>query len=167
MSGMAVEEFTMRNEKGNMVLTMVSYGASITSCEMGAESTSKEEVTLCYPLERLIEEPGPYFGATVGRVANRICDGKFTLPTDEDSSVAYTLATNNGSNHLHGGLVGFDKKNWDHEVVNSSTHVGVKFRCTSEDMEEGILACVVPRVLYMFRENYREIFASLHFCYMR
>ena len=116
-----------------MVLTMVDYGATITSCLLGHPA---EEVTLCYPLERLVKEPGPYFGATVGRVANRICKGKFELK--EDGVVReYSLEVNNGENHLHGGVVGFDKKIWDFEVIDCDESVGVKFSCESSDMEEG------------------------------
>jgi aldose 1-epimerase len=136
VNDIVVEEFTIRNESNNMVLTMVSYGATITSCRVGE---FQEEVTLCYPLERLVNEPGPYFGATVGRVANRICGGKFQLDTEDGRSNTYTLAVNNGTNHLHGGVVGFDKKNWDFELIDNSEHIGVKFKCISEAEEEGIL----------------------------
>ncbi len=71
----------------------------------------------------------PYFGATVGRVANRIAKGRFTL-----DGKTYTLAVNNGPNHLHGGLKGFDKKLWQAEPQAGAA---VKFTYTSPDGEEG------------------------------
>ena len=71
----------------------------------------------------------PYFGCTVGRVANRIAKGRFTL-----DGKTYTLATNNGPNHLHGGLKGFDKVVWKAEP---QTGAAVKFTYTSPDGEEG------------------------------
>lgn len=94
-------------------------------------------------------------GATVGRVANRTCRGRFELVTgnidggcgeDGDASAdscskkmktSYTLAVNNGENHLHGGNVGFDKKMWAYELVSTPDEIGVKFTCESPDGEEG------------------------------
>ena len=146
----SVEQFVIRNECKNMVLTMVSYGASITSCLVGGSEKDSEEslheVALCYPLEKLINDPGPYFGATVGRVANRTCCGKFELDNSDGDSgsssgsdkTPYTLAVNNGENHLHGGIVGLDKRNWDFELVDTPYEIGVKFTYDSPDGEEGI-----------------------------
>ena len=71
----------------------------------------------------------PYFGCTVGRVANRIAKGRFTL-----DGKTYTLAINNGPNHLHGGLKGFDKMLWKAEPQAGAA---VKFTYTSPDGEEG------------------------------
>jgi aldose 1-epimerase len=74
----------------------------------------------------------PYFGSTVGRVANRIAKGKFTL-----DGKAYTLAVNNGPNHLHGGLKALDKVVWKAEPVRSTDSPAVKFSYRSPDGEEG------------------------------
>jgi aldose 1-epimerase len=74
----------------------------------------------------------PYFGSNAGRCANRIARGKFTLDGKE-----YTLATNNGPNHLHGGVKGFDKKTWKAEPFLAASGPGVKFTDNSPDGEEG------------------------------
>mmetsp|Transcript_37826 Transcript_37826/g.70502 ORF Transcript_37826/g.70502 Transcript_37826/m.70502 type:complete len:487 (-) Transcript_37826:151-1611(-) len=157
INGLSVEEFVINNDSRNIVLSMVSYGATITSCVVG-DGQKNEEVTLCYPLERLINDPGPYFGATVGRVANRTCEGKFSLAsTDGGQAKAYTLAVNNGENHLHGGLVGFDKKIWDYELVDSEDEIGVKFKCDSPHGEEGYPGNVSVEATYVLSRKSSEI----------
>ena len=83
--------------------------------------------------------PGPYFGAIVGRVANRIAGGKFVLDGEE-----YTLATNNGPNCLHGGNVGFDKLRWSGVEVPG----GVELTLTSPDGDEGFPGTVVVVATY-------------------
>ncbi len=72
----------------------------------------------------------PYFGALAGRFANRIAHGKFTLEGKE-----YSLAQNNGTNHLHGGLSGFDKVFWEVEPLENQN--GIQLSYTSKDGEEG------------------------------
>jgi aldose 1-epimerase len=73
----------------------------------------------------------PYFGCICGRVCNRIADGRFELEGKK-----YSLAVNNGANHLHGGLVGFDKRMWTSEMIDENDNVGVKLSYFSPDMEE-------------------------------
>ena len=123
--------FTMTNDHG-MVVKMTDYGAIVVSVEVPDRTGKTANVNLGFDELAGYLQPHPYFGATVGRYCNRIAQGRFTL-----DGVEYTLAKNNGENHLHGGLVGFDKVLWKGEPIKEQDSVGVKFTYRSPDGEEG------------------------------
>ena len=101
------------------------------------------DVTLGYDtVEDWLKNNGS-FGATVGRYANRIAKGRFTL-----DGQTYTLATNNGENHLHGGVEGFHKKLWTAEPVQTADSVGVRLTYLSHDGEEGYPGNLNATVVY-------------------
>src|SRR2546426_5492792 len=85
----------------------------------------------------------PYFGAIVGRYANRIANAQFTL-----DGTTYHLAKNIGQNSLHGGVRGFDKVLWTGEPFQTDSGVGVRLRYTSKDGEEGFPGTLSTRVTY-------------------
>ena len=86
----------------------------------------------------------PFFGAIAGRVANRIAKGRFTLDGHE-----YTLANNNGANHLHGGLHGFDEKVWAARVLPEIRgQTAIQFDYLSKDGEEGYPGNLAVTVVY-------------------
>jgi len=87
----------------------------------------------------------PYFGAIVGRYANRIAWGKFVI-----DDVEYTLATNNPPHHLHGGNVGFDKKIWEYHIIENPNDITIHLSCTSPHMEEGYPGNLQVHVSYTF-----------------
>jgi aldose 1-epimerase len=129
--GRPVDIYTLTNAKG-MRVRLINYGATTVSLEVPDAGGNLTDVTLGYEtLEGWLTNTS-YFGATVGRYANRIAKGKFTL-----DGKTYTLATNNGENALHGGLKGFDKVLWDAETVQTDKEVGVRFTYLSKDGEEG------------------------------
>jgi len=90
----------------------------------------------------------PFFGAIAGRYANRIGKAKFMLDGKE-----YTLAKNNGENHLHGGNVGFDKKVWSAKTVKTTKSVGVELTYVSKDMEEGYPGTLSSTVTYELTQD--------------
>src|SRR5262245_22467780 len=130
--GTVIEQFTLRNKNG-MVAKFINYGGIITELHVPDKNGKTADVVLGFDNLKDYLEKNPYFGCITGRVANRIAKGKFTLDGKE-----YTLATNNGPNHLHGGVKGFDKKVWKGEcgTENGGTQF-VKFTYRSPDGEEG------------------------------
>ena len=129
--GTEVHLYTCKNA-GGLVLKVMTYGATVVSMETPDKLGNVKNVQLSFPKLEGYLERHPYFGSTVGRYANRIAGGKFTLDDKE-----YSLATNNGPNHLHGGLKGFDAVVWKAEEVKGPDRVGVKFTYVSQDGEEG------------------------------
>lgn len=129
--GRPVTQFKITNRMGAAV-RLTDYGAILLGLEMPDLQGVMADVTLGFDtLDQYINGNDPYFGATVGRFANRINEGRFTL-----DGVDYNLAVNNDSNHLHGGLKGFDKVLWDEELPDGISGSSIGFSYTSPDGEE-------------------------------
>jgi len=144
--GVPVHKFIVENETGKLRVTLSDFGASILSVQFPDKDDIPGEVSICNrtDFDAIASKEGKaLFGCTVGRFANRIGGGKFTL-----EGVEYQLATNNGPNHLHGGLEGFDTKLWTSEVLTDD-RVGVKFTYTSVDGEEGYPGNLQATVTYV------------------
>lgn len=126
-AGEEINIYTFTNSKG-AVAKVSELGAGIVSIIVPDKDGKMEDVVLGYenPLDFIAD--GPYMGRTPGRYANRIAAGKFTLEGKE-----YTLAINNGPNHLHGGPTGFMNRIWESRIVDDA----VEFMYYSEDGEEG------------------------------
>ncbi|XP_068964702.1 galactose mutarotase [Petaurus breviceps papuanus] len=121
-----VEKFHLRSDQ--LRVEIISLGCTITALEVKDRDGKFSDVVLGFAeLEGYLKKH-PYFGAVVGRVANRIAKGTFTIDGKE-----YKLAINNGPNSLHGGLKGFDKVLWTPQVLPN----GVQFSRISPDGEEG------------------------------
>ncbi len=129
--GTEVFRFTCTNANG-VVVKLITYGATLISVETPDRDGKLANITLGFPTLDGYLQRHPYFGSTVGRYGNRIAGGKFSIDGQE-----YTLATNNGPNHLHGGIKAFDAVVWNAEEVKSDDAVGVKFTYRSADGEEG------------------------------
>src|SRR5215203_2136268 len=139
--GTAVEVFTLSNNAG-VEMRAISYGAIVTSIRVPDRNGAMADVALGFDtLDGYLKEH-PFFGAVVGRYGNRIGKASFTL-----DGKTYKLAANNGPNHLHGGVRGFDKYVWKAEVLEGVR--GVAFTRTSADGEEGYPGAVQVRVSYV------------------
>ncbi|HEY5407902.1 MAG TPA: aldose epimerase family protein [Ginsengibacter sp.] len=128
--GKKVYLFTLENDNGTMV-TISNYGGTVTSFVTPDKNGKKSSIIIGFDsLQSYLQHP-PYFGALIGRYGNRIGDAKFTL-----DGTTYKLAANDGKNHLHGGLKGFDKVVWDASIPNDSVP-SLTLKYLSKDGEEG------------------------------
>ena len=141
--GRAVELFTLTNAHGVEVRAM-TYGAIITTIRTPDKNARFDDIVLGFDsLLGYLNDP-PYFGAVVGRYANRIARAQFTL-----EGVVYRLAPNNGAHSLHGGVKGFDKVLWSGEPFQSDSGAGVTLRYVSADGEEGYPGALSVRLTYI------------------
>lgn len=140
--GKAVELYTLTNANG-MKVAITTYGGIAVSLTAPDREDKYADVVLGYDNLDGYLAGSPYFGAIVGRYGNRIAKGKFTLDGTE-----YTLATNNDENHLHGGIVGFDKKVWDAQGSVGRAGVSLTLTCTSPDGDEGYPGNLEVKVVY-------------------
>jgi len=134
--GAEVKLFTLSNDN-QVKVKITNYGGIITSIETPDKNGKITNIVCGFKkFETYLSDEYlgsyPYFGAVCGRCCNRIGEGKFTIDGKN-----YSLAVNNGPNHLHGGLIGYDRRLWNAEVVEESDKVGVKLSYFSPDMEEG------------------------------
>jgi aldose 1-epimerase len=126
----------------------MTYGATLVSLELPDRTGAFADCVLGYDVLDGYLKSSPYFGSIVGRYGNRIAKGRFTL-----DGTAYTLAKNNGENHLHGGLKGFDKVVWAAEPFKEANGVGVKFIYLSKDGEEGYPGNLNVAVVYVLTND--------------
>jgi aldose 1-epimerase len=137
--------FTLRNNNG-LVAQVTNYGAIIVSIYVPDRNRNMADIVQGYDsISEYINGNSPYMGAICGRCANRIGKGRFSL-----TGADYSLAVNNGQNHLHGGITGFSKVVWD---VVSSTPSSLTLEYLSKDMEEGYPGNVKATVTYTLTDS--------------
>lgn len=136
------------SNKNHMTVKITNYGGIITSIMLPDKNGKIGDVVLGYDSLNNYLKNNPYFGAIIGRYGNRIAKGKFKLNGSE-----YTLATNDGPNHLHGGLKGFDKVIWKAEEIQKEDTVGLKLNYFSKDGEEGYPGNLNVTVTYKLNNN--------------
>jgi aldose 1-epimerase len=150
--GREVTLFTLTNGSG-MELRVMSYGGIILSLKVPDRHGVLGDVVLGYDdLGGYLRET-PYFGAIIGRYGNRIGGARFEL-----DGAPYTLAANDGENHLHGGVVGFDKVLWDARAFQEEEGVGVVFSRVSLDGEEGYPGNLAVEVTYTLTNQDELVF---------
>lgn len=148
VDGKPVKLFTLTNRKGTLV-KVTNYGLIITDIQTADRHGKLGHIVLGFDNLKQYQDGHPFFGAIAGRVANRIAKGKFTLDGKE-----YTLAVNNGPNHLHGGKKGFDKQVWDAKPSIAKEHEqGIEFHYLSKDGEEGYPGNLDVTVIYTLTDD--------------
>lgn len=140
--GTTVVEYTLRNAAGTTV-TIITYGGIVTGIRVPDRNGTPANVALGFDNLDDYVARSPYFGAIVGRYANRIGNARFTL-----DGVDHELAANNGPNSLHGGVRGFDKQVWAAETGQDGEDVLLTLTYTSPDGEEGYPGTLDVRVVY-------------------
>ena len=141
--GQPIDVYTLRNAQGTEV-GITNFGAAIVSIKTKDRTGKSGEITLGFDNLEGYMGTQPYFGAVVGRYANRIAKGKFEL-----GGLTYTLATNNGAHHLHGGTKGYDKAVWNATPGTDS----LDLRHLSRDGDEGYPGNLNLRVTYSLNED--------------
>lgn len=159
--GRAVTEYTLDNGRG-LSLSAINLGGIVTSLHVPDREGQSGNIVLGLPTLEDYLKPHPHFGTIVGRFANRIARGRFTL-----DGVAHQLAVNDGANSLHGGHKGFGTRFWQIEAVpvDSAAHeVAIELRYSSADGEEGFPGEVQVTVRYVlsttenaWRIDYRAV----------
>jgi aldose 1-epimerase len=140
--GKEISLFTPTNRNG-MEVAITDFGGIVVSMKVPDSFGKLGDVVQGYDsLEGCLTKPS-YFGAIIGRYANRIAHGKFTL-----DGKTYTLAQNNGENSLHGGAMGFNKKVWTPRDISSKDAPSLELNYVSKDGEEGYRGNVSVRVVY-------------------
>lgn len=147
VNGQAVNLYTLTNAR-DMQVKILNYGGIIQSIWVPDKFGQMANVTLGFSNIDDYVKNSPYFGAIIGRYANRIAKGTFTL-----DGTTYHLAVNNGPNALHGGLKGFDKQFWDVTQVMENNTVGLKLSRVSPDGEEGYPGALTVSVTYTLTNN--------------
>ncbi|HEX5109596.1 MAG TPA: aldose epimerase family protein [Vicinamibacterales bacterium] len=145
--GAAVDVYTLTNANG-VEVRAITFGGIITSIRVPDRTGKFDDVALGFgELEPYLRNP-PYFGAIIGRYANRIAKGRFVL-----DGRTYTLAVNNRPNHLHGGIKGFDKVVWKAEPFELANGAGLVFTHVSPDDDEGYPGTLTVKVTYTLNND--------------
>jgi aldose 1-epimerase len=142
--GADIDAYVLRH--AGIMARIITYGAALTELHVPDRHGASADVVLGFDrLDGYLAEH-PYFGSTVGRVANRIAGGRFTL-----DGVEYRLACNNGGHHLHGGVHGFDRRVWSASASMTVDGPSVALRRTSPDGEEGYPGTLEVTAVYTLR----------------
>jgi aldose 1-epimerase len=147
LGDMPVELYTLTNAHG-LVAKITNYGAIVTELHVPDRTGTLADVVLGFENLEGYRKDSPYFGATVGRVANRIKDAAFTL-----DGTRYTLEANDKPNHLHGGRKGWDKVVWSASRRDTADGPALELTYVSTDGEEGYPGTVMAKTIYALTNN--------------
>lgn len=150
-----MDVFTLTNPHG-LELRVLTYGGTIVSLTVPDRYGRSADVVLGHDSLEDYRNDTSYFGAIIGRFANRIAGARFTV-----DGKSYRLTANNGPNHLHGGRVGFDRVVWRAAPFRTDDSAGVNLSYTSPDGEEGYPGNLDVRVRYSVSEGNELVVDSL------
>lgn len=153
--GHAIDIYTIRNAR-DVEVRVTNYGGIITSLKTPDRNGRIDDIVLGFDSLAPYLQGTPYFGAIIGRYGNRIGHARFTLAGN-----SYTLAANDGVNHLHGGVRGFDKVVWQAEPFERATERGLILQYTSPDGEEGYPGELLATVTYTLNDD-NELIVDYH-----
>ncbi len=145
--GREVSRYTITNSSGNSI-RLTNYGAILADVNIADASGNVANVNLSFDQLAPYVNRHPHYGSTIGRFANRIALGQFTI-----DGTAYQVTPNQGKHHLHGGNIGFDHLLWDAETIESDNEAGVRFTLVNPDGYEGYPGTVTVIAEYRFSEN--------------
>ncbi len=146
-AGEEVFLYTLQNNKG-MQAKIMNYGATLVSLLVPDRAGALADIVLGFDSLASYVKDSPYFGSTIGRYGNRIGKGVFEL-----NGVKYKLAVNNGANHLHGGVKGFDKVGWAVDEKESKPNKALVLKYVSQDREEGYPGTLTVKVVYTLTDS--------------
>jgi len=145
--GDSVTLYTLTNTNG-MTMDVMDYGGIITSLQVPDRNGNMGDVVLGFEDLQSYLDGHPFFGALVGRYGNRIAGGTFSLDGEE-----FTLAKNNGENHLHGGPKGFDKAVWKSKVTDTPNGPMLELEHTSPHLDQGFPGELQLKVTYLLSND--------------
>lgn len=140
--GAPITRYTLQNDH-DITVAMINFGGIITTLQTPDRDGQVDDIVLGFDTLQEYIEHNPFFGCIAGRYANRIANGRFAL-----DGVIHQLATNNGPNHLHGGLRGFDKVVWEATGAQAANEVSVQLHYLSPDGEENYPGTLSVTVTY-------------------
>src|SRR4029434_2218502 len=140
--GQSVDIYTLKNSHGAEV-KITNYGGIVTSLKVPDRTGQLSDIVLGFDNLDAYLKGHPYFGAIIGRYGNRNAKGRFNL-----NGVEYKLAVNNGANHLHGGIKGFDKVVWNARPLKVANGAALVLTYQSKDGEEGYPGNLSVKVTY-------------------
>ena len=147
LDGREIIKYSILNKLGASI-EVINLGGIIVSMNLPDRDGNLNDIVLGYDNVTQYLRESPYMGAIVGRYANRIANGKFSI-----NGELYTLDQNNNKNALHGGLEGFDKKLWAATPFETNENAGVKLDLISEDGDQGYPGNLTVEVTYTFDDQ--------------
>ncbi len=145
----SIERYTLSNNNGASA-SIITYGGRVTELRVPDKSGKLANVVLGFDNLHPYTGANPYFGALIGRVANRIARGEFEL----DGKTYHLEKNDKGEKTLHGGKIGWDRRVWKATPMKGADHVGLQLDYISPDGEEGFPGTVTARVVYSMNERH-------------